>query len=226
MKTLDICCEPLNPDHRPLDMAYVVGRVRLDVVIVVDALAPLLQQALNVCNRHPAFEPLQDASGPLPLARKSATSIRPDPATIASILYTCVTTGRLKGCLSSHGYELAADCWYATREGLIAFGEACERNCNPPRVFHVIARVFSFYCARLKGNCQIQTDRFQPSRSFVCVHESRATVVHYLSVVVPMLLSKPPHALEGAHLVRFAIGAGVDPQRHAEFEQRFGNPQS
>jgi len=48
--------------------------------------------------------------------------------------------------------------------------------------------------------------------------------VHYLGVVVPMLLAQPPSPLERGHAVRFAIGAGVDPQRHAEFEQRFGFP--
>ena len=76
----------------------------------------------------------------------------------------------------------------------------------------------------LKGNCQIQTDRFQVSRWFTEVHESQATVVHYLGVVVPMLLNQASHPLERDHQVRFAIGAGVDPQRHTEFEQRFGYP--
>ena len=224
MNKLGVCCVPLNPDHRPHEMAYVVGHAHLDLLIVVEALEPLLQQALNVCNLRPAVVPLRDASGPLPLVKKAATSTRPEPATIASILYTSGTTGQPKGCLLSHGYELAAGRWYATREGLIAFGEACERIYNPLPVFHVNALVFSFYCALLKGNCQIQTDRFQPSRWFVEIHESRATVVHYLGVVVPMLLNQPPHALERAHQVRFAIGAGVDPQRHAEFEKRFGYP--
>jgi crotonobetaine/carnitine-CoA ligase len=56
------------------------------------------------------------------------------------------------------------------------------------------------------------------------VHESQATVVHYLGVVVPMLLNQDSHPLERKHQVRFAIGAGVDPQRHAEFEERFGYP--
>lgn len=224
MNTLGVCCVPLNPDHRPHEMAYVVGHARLDLVIVLKALAPLLQQALIVCKLQPSVVLLHEASAPLPLAQKAASSNRPDPSTIASILYTSGTTGQPKGCLLSHGYELAAGRWYATRGGLIAFGEACERIYNPLPVFHVNALVFSFYCALLKGNCQIQTDRFQPSRWFVEVHESCATVVHYLGVVVPMLLNQPPHALERAHHVRFAIGAGVDPQRHAEFEQRFGYP--
>ena len=224
MNALGVCCVPLNPDHRPQEMAYVVGHAQLDLVVVLDSLLPLLQQALSLGSPRPAVVRLQEAEQPLPPPRRPATSTVVESASVASLLYTSGTTGRPKGCVLSHRYELAAGHWYATRGGLITFGEACERIYNPLPVFHVNASVFSFYCALLKGNCQVQTDRFQPSRWFTEVHESQATVVHYLGVVVPMLLNQPEHALERDHRVRFAIGAGVDPQRHAAFEQRFGYP--
>ena len=224
MNTLGACCVPLNPDHRPAEMAYVIGHARLDLVVVVDALAPLLERAIDAADHRPPVVRLADASRDLPRAARRATTIRPDGATPASVLYTSGTTGRPKGCLLSHRYELAAGRWYASRGGLVSFGEGCERIYNPLPLFHVNALVFSFWCAVLKGNCQVQTDRFQPGRWFVEVAESGATVVHYLGVVVPMLLNQPPHPLERAHRVRFAIGAGVDPQRHAEFEARFGYP--
>lgn len=224
MNALGLCCVPLNPDHRPQEMAYVVGHAQLDLVVVVGGLVPLLQQALALGMQRPAVVTLQDAEGAIPPPARPAISYQVEAASIASVLYTSGTTGRPKGCLLSHRYELAVGRWYATRGGLIAFGEACERIYNPLPVFHVNSSVFSFYCALLKGNCQVQTDRFQPSRWFTEVHESRATVVHYLGVVVPMLLNQPPHPLERDHRVRFAIGAGVDPQRHGEFERRFGYP--
>jgi len=224
MNTLGICCVPLNPDHRPQEMSYVIEHARLDLVIVVETLSALLDKSLALGQRRPAVIGLTGAQGPLPEAMRAAGSTCPDASSIASILYTSGTTGRPKGCLLSHRYELAAGQWYANRDGLIRFGEACERIYNPLPVFHVNASVFSFYCALLRGNCQVQTDRFQSSRWFTEVHESHATVVHYLGVVVPMLLNQPHHSLERDHKVRFAIGAGVDPQRHAEFEQRFGYP--
>lgn len=223
MNALGVCCVPLNSDQRPVEMAYVVGHARLDLVIAVDSLMPLLLAALEHTPQRPALRSL-GSTGPLP-SPSSAAERRPVRADdIASVLYTSGTTGRPKGCLLSHRYELAAGQWYAQRGGLVTFGEACERIYNPLPVFHVNSLIFSFFCALLKGNCQVQTDRFQPSRWFTEVHESRATVVHYLGVVVPMLLNQPPHPLERTHQVRFAIGAGVDPQRHAEFEGRFGYP--
>ncbi|WP_408593911.1 AMP-binding protein [Limnohabitans sp.] len=223
MNALGVCCVPLNPDHRPPEMAYVIDHAKLDLVVVVEPMAKLLQQALAV-SEHQASVVLLQVHMVLPAAVRAATSTTPTAASIASVLYTSGTTGRPKGCLLSHRYEVAAGRWYATRGGLVNFGEGCERIYNPLPVFHVNALIFSFYCAMLKGNCQIQTDRFQVSRWFTEVHESQATVVHYLGVVVPMLLNQQHHPLERDHQVRFAIGAGVDPQRHAEFEHRFGYP--
>jgi len=43
-------------------------------------------------------------------------------------------------------------------------------------------------------------------------------------VIVPLLLGMPKRGDEHAHQVRFGIGAGVEPQLHATFEQRFGFP--
>ena len=141
---------------------------------------------------------------------------------MALIVYTSGTTGKPKGCLLSHRYELASGHWYVNRGDLATFGEACERIYNPLPVFHVNAGILSFFGAMLSGNCQIQSDRFHPQHWIEEIHQTRATVVHYLGVVVPMLLNQPPHHLERSHQVRFAIGAGVDPQRHQEYEERFG----
>ena len=224
MNALGICCVPLNADHRPKELAYVLEHARVDLVVVLASLEGQLQQALAGTQQQVQVVLFETFGTVLAPASHVAASTTPLPNTPASVLYTSGTTGRPKGCLLSHSYELAAGTWYGTRGGLATFGEGCERIYNPLPLFHVNASIFSFYCAMLKGNCQVQTDRFQSSRWWTEVFESKATVVHYLGVVVPMLLGQPMHAHERAHAVRFAIGAGVEPQLHAAFEERFGFP--
>ena len=225
MNALGVCCVPLNPDHRPREMAYVLDHARVDLVVVLASLESQLRLGIAQAEHsQPQVVLFENFAASLPAAVQKAKSTTPDAATPASVLYTSGTTGRPKGCLLSHGYELAAGAWYSSRDSLAAFGEACERIYNPLPLFHVNASIFSFYCVMLKGNCQVQTDRFQPSRWWTEVFESEATVVHYLGVVVPMLLGQPEHPHEHDHCVRFAIGAGVEPQRHRAFEDRFGFP--
>jgi crotonobetaine/carnitine-CoA ligase len=224
MNALGICCVPLNADHRPREMAYVLEHAQVDLVVVAEEQQALLRAAIEASAHQPAVVGFAAFANSLPAARHAAASTTPAPDTPASVLYTSGTTGRPKGCVLSHRYELEAGRWYASAGGLASFGDGTERLYNPLPLFHVNASIFSFYCVMLRGNCQVQTDRFSPTRWWTEVHESRATVVHYLGVVVPMLLVQPPSPLDRGHRVRFAIGAGVDPQRHAEFEQRFGFP--
>ena len=224
MNALGVCCVPLNPDHRAREMAYVIDHAQVDAVVVVDALVPLLRDALDEGGHRPAVAGFECFADQLPRAARPAASIEPSADTPASVLYTSGTTGRPKGCVLSHRYELAAGAWYATRGGLVAFGEGCERLYNPLPLFHINASVMSFYGVMLTGNCQVQTDRFQTARFWPEVRASRATMLHYLGVIVPMLLSQPPSEQDRVHGVRFGVGAGVEPQLHAAFEARFGVP--
>jgi acyl-CoA synthetase (AMP-forming)/AMP-acid ligase II len=228
---LGVCCVPINPDYRPRELAYLLDHSRVDLVVVLAPRAALVREALDLASHQPHVVPLaeQEALESLdpvhvPRPTQPAQSGEPQGSTPASILYTSGTTGQPKGCVLSHTYELAAGHWYATQGGLGAVHEGTERLYNPLPLFHVNASILSFYCMLLSGGCQVQTDRFQPSRWWTEVAESRATIVHYLGVVVSMLLNQPPHPLERTHRVRFGYGAGVEPQLHARFEERYGFP--
>ena len=124
----------------------------------------------------------------------------------------------------SHGYEIAAGAWYAALGGVAGLRTAQDRIYNPLPLYHTNSGVISLMGALLTGNCQIQPDRFHPQRWWREVAETGATIVHYLGVIAPVLLKLPTDEHERRHVVRFGIGAGIEPGLHAAFEQRFGFP--
>jgi crotonobetaine/carnitine-CoA ligase len=228
LNALGVCCVPVNPDYRTQELIYLIEHSKVDLVVVLAGRVASLEAAIAQATHRPGMavfedfgaEPTMRLAGPLAASDGLAVT----SSTPASILYTSGTTGRPKGCVLSHRYELASGQAYALRGGIVALREGQERLYNPLPLFHVNASILSFQAVLLTGNCQVQTDRFQASRFWSEVRESRATIVHYLGVIVPMLLNQPASALDRRHAVRFGFGAGVEPQLHAVFEARFGFP--
>lgn len=224
MNSIGVCCVPINPDYRTGELVYLVEHARLDLIVVSADQLDAVNQALQESEHRPAVVVLDDFMDSLPAAPRARTGVTPASDTPASILYTSGTTGRPKGCVLSHRYELAAGDWYARQGGLVSIRPQQERLYNPLPLFHVNSSILSFWCMLLTGNCQIQPQRFQVSRWWEEIRENDATIVHYLGVIIPMLLKQPESELDRAHKVRLGYGAGVEPQLHAQFEERFGFP--
>ena len=108
----------------------------------------------------------------------------------ASLIYTSGTTGNPKGCILSHFYEINAGYSYINKKGFISLQNEKEKiyNCLP--VHHVNSGILSFFAILLSGNCQIQAERFSVSRFWKEIKYSKATLFHYLGVMVPLLLKK------------------------------------
>lgn len=225
MNTLGICCVPVNPDYKAGELAYLIDHAKVDLMVVLRSRLSLVCEALTQTKHQPPVVALEDFVVALPEASLQPRQDVPVHARMpASILYTSGTTGRPKGCVLSHEYELAAGAWYARQGGLVSVREGQERLYNPLPLFHVNASILSFYCMLLTGNCQVQSDRFQASRWWTEIRETRATIVHYLGVIVSMLMNQPPSPDDRNHQVRLGYGAGAEPQLHAAFEERFGFP--
>ncbi len=124
----------------------------------------------------------------------------------------------------SHGYEVSAGAWYAGLPGLGGLRPGEDRIYNPLPLYHVNAGVVSLFGAICSGGCQIQSDRFHAQRWWADVVQTRATVVHYLGIVIQALMRQPGADDSRGHRVRVGFGAGVEPQLHAAFEARFGFP--
>jgi acyl-CoA synthetase (AMP-forming)/AMP-acid ligase II len=224
LNSIGVCCVPINPDYRAAEIAYLIDHSEPDLVLTLGERQASIEEALALGAHRPGVVVSESFTGPLEEVSHAARDTRPDPETPASILYTSGTTGRPKGCVLSHGYEIASGAWYASLGGVAGLRTAEDRIYNPLPLYHANAGVVSLMGAILTGNCQIQPDRFHPQRWWQEVAETGATVVHYLGVIAPVLLKLPPGEHERRHKVRFGIGAGIEPELHAAFEKRFGFP--
>jgi len=224
LNTIGVCCVPINPDYRAAELAYLIDHAKLDLVVVLPSRRAALEQALVSTEQQPVIVAPDQVANQRSVVQRPAAPGSVNAATPSSILYTSGTTGRPKGCVLSHRYELAAGAWYANLGHLASIRTGQERLYNPLPQFHVNASILSFFCMLLSGGCHIQAERFQPTRWWHEVSQTRATIVHYLGVIVPMLLNQPVSPVQRAHRVRFGFGAGVEPSLHEQFEQRFGFP--
>jgi crotonobetaine/carnitine-CoA ligase len=224
LNSIGVCCVPINPDYRAGEIAYLLEHSEPDLVVVLGERERQLTDASTRGTRRPPIVVSDEfTAGPAKAARR-ARGTKAVPDTPASILYTSGTTGRPKGCVLSHGYEVASGAWYASLGGLAGLRSRGDRIYNPLPLYHVNSAVVSLMGAILTGNCQVQPDRFHPQRWWREVAETRATIVHYLGVIAPLLLNQPPGEDERRHTVRFGIGAGIEPQLHRAFEERFRFP--
>jgi crotonobetaine/carnitine-CoA ligase len=224
LNTIGVCCVPINPDYRAAEIAYLLDHSEPDLVLALGGRQASIADALAQATHQPSVLVSERFADSVEKLSNPARDTRPVPETPASILYTSGTTGRPKGCVLSHGYEIASGAWYASLGGVAGLRPAQDRIYNPLPLYHANAGVVSLMGAILTGNCQIQPDRFHPQRWWREVAETGATVVHYLGVIAPVLLKLPPGEYERQHKVRFGIGAGIEPELHEAFEQRFGFP--
>ena len=215
---------PVNPDYRRDEMLYQMDNSDADLVISIASRVADLEAVARGRTR------------PLPVVNAEAVPTnlpKPGPAprpgapgldTECSLLYTSGTTGRPKGCILTNFYYLNAGAWYRDLGGRISFERGRDRILNPLPLFHMNCQAVTATCVILTANCLILPERFSPTHWWRDVVATRATVIHYLGVIPPLLLNQPQAPDDTRHRVKFGMGAGVEPQLHEDFEKRFGFP--
>lgn len=224
MNRIGMSCVPINPDYRPGELAYVLADSAASVAFVSPENEALMRAACAELPTPCAISVFNGALGTLP------PSIRPpveatalSPASESCLLYTSGTTGKPKGCVLSHEYELMMGASYLRPRGVMAITGA-DRIFNPLPAFHVNAGVLTFFGAMLSGAALVQPPRFSASGFWRDIAASRASVFHYLGVVISVLMSDGAEVATPPESVRLGIGAGAEPSLHQAFERRFGIP--
>jgi acyl-CoA synthetase (AMP-forming)/AMP-acid ligase II len=219
---LGVSVVPINPELRAAELEYLIDHSEMVAAVAISSRQGDLAAAARAMGRTIGVFGPNDQ--PLPIAAPRPKVGEPDRNSECALLYTSGTTGRPKGCVLPNEYFLYAGHWYAKVGGLIAVTEGEERMLTPLPVFHMNAMACSTMAMVGVGGCLIVLDRFHPKSWWDSVREARATIVHYLGVMPPMLMSAPRGAEDRDHSVRFGFGAGVDPVLHGAFEERFGFP--
>ena len=225
LNALGISIVPIHADMRAAEWTYLIGHSEMSLAVVQPGREGALRAAANEAGAQ--LETIRpEALGRIPAARSPERQAGHaiGRTSECALLYTSGTTGRPKGCRLANGYFLRAGEWYLGLGELAAVRADVERIITPLPLSHMNALAFSSMAAILSGGAIVQLDRFHPATWWQSVHDSRATIVHYLGVMPAMLLGLPPGPHDRDHAVRFGFGAGVDPRHHAAFEERFGFP--
>jgi len=215
---------PINPDYRHDEMLYQMDHSEADLAVSIAGRVADLEAVARERTKPLPVVAVEAMPAALPKPGPAPRAGAPGLDTECSLLYTSGTTGRPKGCILTNFYYLNAGAWYRDLGGLVRFERGGDRVLNPLPLFHMNCQAVTATGVILTANCLILPERFSPGRWWKDVVATRATVIHYLGVVPPLLLNQPETPEERRHRVRFGFGAGVEPELHAAFEKRFGFP--
>lgn len=97
--------------------------------------------------------------------------------------------------------------WYASRGGEATYHSGTDRLYSPLPLFHMAGLTLTTMAMMLTGGCLILPERFNARFAWRDIVSCRATVLHYLGVIVAALLAQPELPDEKSHALRFSMGS-------------------
>lgn len=225
LNSLRACAVPLNPDYLWHEFAHALRLADASLAVVAERSEEEVQRAArSLALPVPVWQVLSEL--PMPAVVGSPQPVPDaDLKQAALIIFTSGTTSRPKGCLITNEGCFESGRSYNQAGGRIELRQGAERIFNPLPTFHMNATVLTLNAMLLAHGCLIVPRRFKASTWWNDLRITKATGFHYLGLIPPILLkaqqSGPDQA---ASLVRFGVGAGLDPVVHVEFERRFKVP--
>jgi acyl-CoA synthetase (AMP-forming)/AMP-acid ligase II len=223
---LGVSIVPINPAYRAAEIEYLIAHAEPDLIVTLHDQKEL-RKALT------GAVPVLDVSGDdlaasvakIPLARRPPPRTdNPASQTEAALLYTSGTTARPKGCILTNEYVVATGRCYASHGGEATYHIGTERLYSPLPLFHMAGLTLTTIAMMLTGGCLILPERFHAKYAWRDIVSCRASVLHYLGVIVAALLAQPETPDEKAHALRFSMGVGANPEQRARARERFGIP--
>lgn len=225
LNAIGVSIVPINPDYRAGELAHLMETSQPVLVLTL----PIRRKALSVLLKKAGYShvPIADCDDVehkrVQARSKSPLGTAPAATSEAAILYTSGTTGKPKGCVLSNRYFVSTGVWYSSYGGRQNFFFGQERIYSTVPMFHMAGLALMTMGSVASGSCLIQPERFKPKRLWQDLVSSRATVLHYLGVVLTTLLQQDVIREERQHTIKFALGAGGgDPKLREAFETRFG----
>jgi crotonobetaine/carnitine-CoA ligase len=134
-------------------------------------------------------------------------------------VYTSGTTGNPKGVMVTHQMYVAAG------QGFAHWTQANPDDrfftCLP--YYHANIQYYSTMGSLAAGATLVVVDRFSASRFWGQVRESRATVVNFIGMMMPVLAKQPESPADRQNSVRLFYGSpAASPEFLEAFQERFG----
>ena len=224
LNKIGVSVVPINPDYSPDETAYLLADSGSVLAICAEHYMKQLKTAVAYKDLSVPIVTYDEIENIQTLKPSSDLGTQVHGKTEASLLYTSGTTGRPKGCMLSHEYELMCGEVYANIGAPISLTFGKDKILNPLPSYHINAGIVTFFAAMLTGNSLIQPERFSISNWWEDINETEATIFHYLGVIIAVLLSDQSATKASLGKLRVGFGAGVEPALHQEFETRFGIP--
>ena len=226
LNSIGISIVPINPAYRATEIAYLISHAEPDLVVTLHnqkELQKSLTEAVSVLAV--SGDDLAASVSGIPLAKRPPPLAgNPGSDTEAALLYTSGTTARPKGCILTNEYMITAGRWYASRGGEATFHVGTDRLYSPLPLFHMAGLALTTTAMMLTGGCLILPERFNAKFAWRDIVSCRASVLHYLGVIVAALLAQPGSPDEKSHSLRFSMGVGANPEQRARARERFGIP--